>query len=37
MAIEEATQTNGVPEPNAGQLKNEEVEQSKWSVQSGMS
>jgi hypothetical protein len=37
MAVDEATQTNGVPEPSAGQLKKEEVEQSKWSVQSGMS
>jgi hypothetical protein len=36
MAVDEATQTNGVPEPQAGQLKKEEVEQSKWSVESGM-
>jgi putative hydrolase of HD superfamily len=36
MAIDEATQTNGVPEPEAGQLKKEEAEQGNWTVESGM-
>jgi putative hydrolase of HD superfamily len=36
MAIDGATQTNGVPEPAAGQLKKENAEQSTWSVESGM-
>ncbi|KAF2824364.1 hypothetical protein CC86DRAFT_354349 [Ophiobolus disseminans] len=34
MAIDEATQTNGVPEPEAGQLKKEEAQKSQWSVES---
>lgn len=37
MAVDEATQTNGVPEPTAGQLKQEQVAESKWTVESGMS
>ncbi|KAH4228272.1 5'-deoxynucleotidase [Parastagonospora nodorum] len=34
MAVDEATQTNGVPPPTAGQSKVEEVSQAKWSVES---
>lgn len=37
MANDEATQTNGVPEPEAGQLKKEDVKEPQWSVESGMS
>jgi putative hydrolase of HD superfamily len=38
MAVDEATQTNGVPEPTAGQLKQDPVAaESKWTVESGMS
>lgn len=37
MAVDEATQTNGVPAPTAGHLKAEGVSQTKWSVESGMS
>jgi putative hydrolase of HD superfamily len=37
MAVDEATQTNGVAQPEAGQLKKEEAEKSDWSVESGMS
>jgi putative hydrolase of HD superfamily len=37
MAIDEATQTNGVPQPEAGHLKKDEAEKSDWSVESGMS
>jgi hypothetical protein len=37
MTVDEATQTNGVPEPQAGQLKQEETEKSRWTVESGMS
>jgi putative hydrolase of HD superfamily len=36
MAVDDTTQTNGVPEPAAGQLKKEDAEQSTWSVESGM-
>ncbi|KAH7064039.1 HD domain-containing protein [Paraphoma chrysanthemicola] len=37
MAVDEATQTNGVPEPTAGQLKQEQVAESKWTVESVLS
>jgi putative hydrolase of HD superfamily len=37
MAIDEATQTNGVPQPEAGHLNKDEAEKSDWSVESGMS
>jgi hypothetical protein len=37
MAIDEATQTNGVAQPDAGHLKKDEAEKSTWSVESGMS
>lgn len=37
MAVDEATQTNGVPQPEAGQLKEADVKQKPWSVESGMS
>jgi putative hydrolase of HD superfamily len=37
MAVDEATQTNGVSEPTAGQLKKEDAEKSSWTVESGMS
>jgi putative hydrolase of HD superfamily len=36
MAVDEATQTNGVPKPTVGQSKEEDAEQSTWSVESGM-
>jgi hypothetical protein len=37
MAIDEATQTNGVAQPDAGHPKKDEAEKSTWSVESGMS
>ncbi|KAF2035255.1 hypothetical protein EK21DRAFT_107377 [Setomelanomma holmii] len=37
MAIDEATQINANPEPNTGQLKKEQVEESKWTVESVLS
>jgi hypothetical protein len=39
MAIDEGTQTNGASEPRAGQLdaSNVNVQQSRWTVQTGMS
>ncbi|OAL03570.1 hypothetical protein IQ06DRAFT_269537 [Phaeosphaeriaceae sp. SRC1lsM3a] len=37
MAVDEATQSNGVREPQAGQLKKEDAEQSTWSVESVLS
>ena len=37
MAVDEATQTNGVAQPNAGKLEAKDVQQSTWTVESGMS
>jgi putative hydrolase of HD superfamily len=37
MTVEQGTQTNGVVEPSAGQLNAKEVQESSWTVQSGMS
>ncbi|KAH7382702.1 HD domain-containing protein [Phaeosphaeria sp. MPI-PUGE-AT-0046c] len=37
MAVDESTQTNGVPAPQAGQLQKEDAEQSTWSVESVLS
>jgi hypothetical protein len=38
MTIDEATQTNGVPEPNDGKLEATDAKQSPpWTVESGMS
>jgi putative hydrolase of HD superfamily len=37
MAIDEATQTNGVAQPEAGQSKTDGAEKSSWTVESGMS
>lgn len=37
MAVDEATQTNGVSNPTEGQLAQADAEKTKWSVESGMS
>lgn len=37
MAVDEATQTNGVPEPAAGKLEAKDAQKTKWKVESGMS
>jgi hypothetical protein len=37
MAIDEATQTNGVAQPEAGHLQKDEADKSSWTVESGMS
>lgn len=37
MAVDEATQVNDIPAPNAGQLNKNGVEQTRWTVESGMS
>jgi hypothetical protein len=37
MAVDEGTQTNGAAEPRAGQLDASNVQQSRWTVQTGMS
>jgi putative hydrolase of HD superfamily len=37
MAIDEATQTNGVAQPEAGHQKKDEADKSSWTVESGMS
>lgn len=37
MAVDGSTQTNGAPEPSAGQLNAQDVKQSSWTVESGMS
>jgi hypothetical protein len=37
MAIDEATQTNGVPQPDADVIDSNKVKESDWSVESGMS
>jgi hypothetical protein len=37
MAVDEGTQTNGAAEPRAGQLDTSNVQQSRWTVQTGMS
>ena len=37
MTVDEATQTNGITEPNAGYLNAQDAKQSSWTVQSGMS
>lgn len=37
MAVDEGTQTNGAAEPRAGQLDASHAQQSRWTVQTGMS
>jgi putative hydrolase of HD superfamily len=37
MAVDEATQTNGVPEPSAGKLQAKDAQKEQWTVESGMS
>lgn len=37
MTTDEATQTNGVPEPSAGKLAAKDAQQQEWKVESGMS
>jgi len=37
MTVDEATQVNGVPDPNAVVLDAKKAEQKKWTVESGMS
>ena len=37
MAVDEATQTNGVLELTAGKLEAKDAQNTKWTVESGMS
>lgn len=37
MTVDEATQVNGVPDPNAGVLDANKVQEKDWSIESGMS
>jgi putative hydrolase of HD superfamily len=37
MKVDEATQVNGVPDPNAGVLDAKKAQESDWTIESGMS